>query len=174
MTTPCGPSHGRLAQPIGWGKPITSTPYQEDHRHDDTPEYCYHSSFACLDGTSGQLCMQCVRPEVTKPTSRPSGCWRTKEELVTNWSQLSAALNRIPKSDKWNPRVNHDRERGVAAAVYPIVAPATVVVRCGHGHGTGFVVDPKGWILTNHHVYRSRGGRPKDGRADGDCLSWLS
>jgi hypothetical protein len=38
------------------------------------------------------------------------------------------------------------------SAIYAAVAPATVVVRTPHGHGTGFIVDPEGWVLTNHHV----------------------
>ncbi|MDA1017217.1 MAG: serine protease [Planctomycetota bacterium] len=40
----------------------------------------------------------------------------------------------------------------VVASAYAVTAPATVVVQCGRGHGTGFVVHPDGWILTNHHV----------------------
>jgi S1-C subfamily serine protease len=35
---------------------------------------------------------------------------------------------------------------------YRAVAPATVLIRTEHGLGTGVVIDPKGYILTNHHV----------------------
>lgn len=39
-----------------------------------------------------------------------------------------------------------------AADVYRAVAPATVIVRVAGGIGSGVVVDPAGWVLTNHHV----------------------
>jgi S1-C subfamily serine protease len=49
-------------------------------------------------------------------------------------------------------KVNEERARGAGSSIYPRVAPATVLVRVRGGHGTGFVVDPEGWVLTNHHV----------------------
>lgn len=36
--------------------------------------------------------------------------------------------------------------------IYKAVAPATVIIRAGGGLGSGVIVDPAGWILTNHHV----------------------
>jgi S1-C subfamily serine protease len=43
--------------------------------------------------------------------------------------------------------------RGVGGAdVFVKVAPAVVVVRTSTAHGTGFLVGPEGWILTNNHV----------------------
>lgn len=47
-----------------------------------------------------------------------------------------------------------------AAEVYRAVAPATVIIRAGGGMGSGVLVDPAGWILTNHHVVK--GGEEKD------------
>lgn len=67
-------------------------------------------------------------------------------------SQISRTLVPIAREHTWRPKVSEERSRGPALLVYPKVAPATVVVRCGDGHGTGFFVDPDGWILTNHHV----------------------
>jgi len=43
---------------------------------------------------------------------------------------------------------------------YRVVAPATVLVRAERGFGTGVVVDPKGYVLTNYHVVAD--GRKKD------------
>lgn len=42
-----------------------------------------------------------------------------------------------------------------SADIYKTVAPATVIVRVGGGFGSGIVIDPAGWILTNHHVIAS-------------------
>jgi S1-C subfamily serine protease len=39
-----------------------------------------------------------------------------------------------------------------SAALYRAVAPATVIVRVAGGIGSGVVIDPAGWVLTNHHV----------------------
>ncbi len=36
--------------------------------------------------------------------------------------------------------------------VYRAVAPATVIVRVPDGLGSGVIIDPAGWVLTNHHV----------------------
>ena len=43
---------------------------------------------------------------------------------------------------------------------YRTVAPGVVLVRTDHAFGTGVVIDPKGYILTNHHVVAE--GRRKD------------
>lgn len=42
--------------------------------------------------------------------------------------------------------------KGDIRDVYRKVAPATVLIRAGGGFGTGFVINAKGFILTNHHV----------------------
>jgi len=39
-----------------------------------------------------------------------------------------------------------------SAEVYKAVAPATVIIRAGGGLGSGVIIDPAGWVLTNHHV----------------------
>ena len=39
--------------------------------------------------------------------------------------------------------------------LYRRVAPATVILKSAEGIGTGVIVDPAGWILTNHHVVDS-------------------
>jgi serine protease Do len=51
-----------------------------------------------------------------------------------------------------DPRANDETGKGPAADAYEKVAPATVVVKTDVGHGTGFLIDPEGWVLTNHHV----------------------
>ena len=66
--------------------------------------------------------------------------------------QMAAALFDINHWDKWKPRVNEEKPRGPAADVYADASPSVVVVRSEMGHGTGFIVDEGGWIITNHHV----------------------
>jgi len=36
--------------------------------------------------------------------------------------------------------------------IYKTVAPATVIIRVSGGLGSGVIVHPDGWVLTNHHV----------------------
>lgn len=67
-------------------------------------------------------------------------------------SQLAAAVRGLLTPSAGKLTANEERTRGPAAEVYSRVAPATVVVRTRTGHGTGFVIDPAGWIITNHHV----------------------
>jgi S1-C subfamily serine protease len=54
-----------------------------------------------------------------------------------------------PAHTAWKPGVA--RFRG-GTDLYAKVAPAVVVVRTSEGHGTGFLINADGWILTNHHV----------------------
>ncbi len=39
-----------------------------------------------------------------------------------------------------------------SAELYRLVAPATAIIRVPNGMGTGVIINPKGWIVTNHHV----------------------
>jgi hypothetical protein len=57
------------------------------------------------------------------------------------------------------------RQRGDLTGVFARVAPAVFAVLTSTGHGTGFLVDAQGLVLTNHHVVAdgfeySRDGRP--------------
>lgn len=47
-----------------------------------------------------------------------------------------------------------------ANQTYRVVAPATALIRTDRGMGTGVVIDPKGYILTNNHVIAD--GRKQD------------
>lgn len=42
--------------------------------------------------------------------------------------------------------------KGDIREVYRKVAPATVLIRTPNGFGTGVIIDPRGFVLTNHHV----------------------
>jgi S1-C subfamily serine protease len=72
------------------------------------------------------------------------------------------------------------RPRGGGATVYRRTADAVVVVRTRTGHGTGFLIDKAGLVLTNHHVVAdgftySRRGRPvvQIHRGDRDEDGWM-
>jgi S1-C subfamily serine protease len=57
--------------------------------------------------------------------------------------------------DPWGSealRSNDEKTRGSAAGIYTAAAPAIVLLHCGESFGTGFLVSPEGWIVTNHHV----------------------
>lgn len=69
--------------------------------------------------------------------------------------QMTTALAPMVRDTPWQPRTNVERTRGASQQVYPKVAVATVVVRTPSGHGTGFLIAPDGWLLTNHHVIAS-------------------
>lgn len=42
--------------------------------------------------------------------------------------------------------------KGDLREVYRKAAPATVIVRAGPSYGSGVIFDPRGYVLTNHHV----------------------
>lgn len=46
------------------------------------------------------------------------------------------------------------------AEAYKKVAPATVIVKTENGMGSGVIIDPAGWVLTNYHVID--GGKTED------------
>jgi hypothetical protein len=50
------------------------------------------------------------------------------------------------------PSPSASRSRGDVRAIYRSAAPATVIVRTVHGHGSGVVITKTGRVLTNHHV----------------------
>lgn len=54
--------------------------------------------------------------------------------------------------ERWRGAVNEERLRGNLMDLYAQVAPAVVVVRTREGHGSGFFIDAKGYLLTNNHV----------------------
>jgi S1-C subfamily serine protease len=85
------------------------------------------------------------------PASKPvaGGTFGESAEIV--WTDATASeIGRAADRAPWTPAVNPERRRG--ADVYAKVAPAVVVVRTSSSHGTGFLVDPVGLVLTNHHV----------------------
>jgi len=74
-------------------------------------------------------------------------------------------------SDSGKRTSDQSHSRGITATnVYPKVAPAVVVVDLPDGHGTGFIVDPEGWIITNNHVAIHAEPDPSTGVRTADIL----
>src|SRR5262245_52918772 len=88
---------------------------------------------------------------------------RLKEGAVVGADprQMSGAVARQGLGP-WKPRVDREVGRG-SEELYAKVAPAVVVVRTATGHGTGFLVHPDGWVVTNHHVIARAGLDRKTG-----------
>ncbi len=68
--------------------------------------------------------------------------------------QVMRALWLAAQTRTWEPMPSTPpmRLRGTTSLTYDRVAPRVVVIRTVEGHGTGFLVDAGGWVLTNHHV----------------------
>ena len=87
-----------------------------------------------------------------------------KVMLTDDVGQIFSALApKPPVSRQVRLRVNDERSRGSAMRVYPKVAPAVVLVRTRDGHGSGFLIDKSGWIVTNHHVVKGAEIDPASG-----------
>ena len=83
-------------------------------------------------------------------------------KVAADAGQVERALT-PPAADRPGPlRASRDRLRGPAADIYPKAAPAVVFLTTAnaqnlgdggvHSNGTGILVDPEGWVLTNAHV----------------------
>ena len=107
-------------------------------------------------------CTQTSAPPSAETGAPPSA---EKHESARDWieqmgkfetgarpNQIVASLTAMEQDASWEPEVETHHTRAASLSVYPKLAPAVVAVHTGVGHGTGFVVDPEGWIVTNHHV----------------------
>ncbi len=85
------------------------------------------------------------------PGGELKSSFATESRIVVTLEGIDQVL--FPRPDaEWKPRVA--RFRG-GSDLYGKVAPAVVVVRTSGGHGSGFLISPDGWIVTNHHVVNS-------------------
>lgn len=101
-------------------------------------------SLACVAGVVWSLAAQA-------PAGKAAAFAAFGDTVHIVWTDTTASeISRAAEREAWKPAVNPERRRG--ADVYAKVAPAVVVVRTSSAHGTGFVVDPAGLVLTNHHV----------------------
>src|SRR5262245_43905069 len=65
------------------------------------------------------------------------------------WSP--GAMSRLLQRQPLEPIASPRKYRS-GPGTFRTLAPAVVVVRSWHGHGSGLVIDAKGLILTNNHV----------------------
>ena len=95
---------------------------------------------------------------VTDEPGEPIRLANPKNPLMTaDAPSILSCLIEPARASTWVPSTTDENVRDLAVIdIYKQVAPATVLVRYSlldsFGHGTGFVVDPNGWIVTNHHV----------------------
>jgi S1-C subfamily serine protease len=86
----------------------------------------------------------------------PGGARVASTKLVDRRARTALAADTLDhvKSASSPPKTSKE--------IYRSVAPATVIVRVADGLGSGVVVDPAGYVLTNHHVIAA--GRKQDFR----------
>jgi S1-C subfamily serine protease len=103
------------------------------------------------------------------PSAKPSAPpVETKvEPPAPDFSDIERALSSLREAPQVESSLNSHvapipKAKGDVQEIYKKVAPATVVVRSQHGFGSGVVIDPAGFVLTNHHV--AQGGDSQDFR----------
>lgn len=113
------------------------------------------------------------------PAARPPAAFGGTPALCVRAEGVASLLARAERG-VFEPASSRARPRGPLASIYRNVAPAVVVVRTRGGHGTGFLVDRSGLVLTNHHVVASGYETGPDGRprvlvhrGDADAEGWL-
>ena len=144
-----------------------------------------HGAFALVALAAFSVCaIACGKPEpkpVASPTptvasSTPVGPTPVHERVVPHTcaarkklAQLMGhdeesapveAVEAAPESAPPPTSVLAGTAKIPANQAYRVIAPATVLIRTDNGFGTGFVIDPKGYIVTNNHVIAD--GRKQD------------
>ena len=102
-----------------------------------------------------------VAPEPVREVIVPRTCAaRTKLAQLLGHSEPPPSSVAEQTSDSPPPTSVASSAKLATNQAYRVVAPATVLVRAERGFGTGVVIDPKGYVLTNFHVVAD--GRKKD------------
>lgn len=96
-----------------------------------------------------------------------------RQTVPPEWARFRQAMTPIAR-DKDTLRANEERVKGIGLDIYSKVAPCVVVVRTHEGHGTGFLIDADGWLITNNHVIADAKPDPQTGalRADIHLGKW--
>lgn len=88
----------------------------------------------------------------------------SKARVIEDPDLLTATTLKTGQVGVWRANMQILRGPGDPEIITKL-APAVVVVRGTNGFGTGVIVDPAGWILTNYHVIAPSATDPKTGAA---------
>ncbi|MEZ4228184.1 MAG: serine protease [Polyangiaceae bacterium] len=113
----------------------------------------------------------CVACGGGTPEPKRGGDEAAKSDLTPKSEDDGQTAQKIPESGRVSSEKLIERRAATALApdsldtvkarsrppksskeVYRQVAPATVIIRVPGGMGSGVIIDPSGWVLTNHHV----------------------
>lgn len=133
------------------------------------------------------LWMLCVACGGGAPEAREANDGTPKADLTPKTEGGAKAAQKIPEGGRVSSEKLIERRAATALApdsldtvksrsrpprsskeVYRVVAPATVIIRVPGGMGSGVIIDPAGWVLTNHHVVAD--GKQEDFQVKVDVL----
>lgn len=101
--------------------------------------------------------LQAVRERIAPRTCAA----RSKLAALLGHQATTQAPVAVEAADSAAPPTSMLGEQRIPAnQTYRVVAPETVLLRTDDGMGTGVVIDPKGYVLTNYHVVAD--GRKQD------------